>query len=91
MIDAIQVSDSGCTKQSVISKPFFWVPTMAAAPNSSPTSTASWTFDRMAGDYGSRLEALVKRNNPGWKPGNAFDTSILDQLDGMLGGVDFRA
>ena len=47
----------------------------------------------MAGDYGSRLEALVKKNNPNWKPGDAFDfdTGILDQLDGTLGGVDFRA
>ncbi len=54
-------------------------------------SSASWTLDRMAGDYGSRLEALVKQNNPGWKPGDAFDTSILDQLDGTLGGVDFKA
>ena len=54
-------------------------------------SSASWTLDRMAGDYGSRLEALVKQNNPGWKPGDVFDTSILDQLDGTLGGVDFRA
>ncbi|MEY8427410.1 DUF3879 family protein [Lachnospiraceae bacterium 46-15] len=54
-------------------------------------SSASWTLDRMAGDYGSRLEALVKQINPGWKPGDAFDTSILDQLDGTLGGVDFKA
>lgn len=54
-------------------------------------SSASWTLDRMAGDYGSRLEALVKQNNPGWKPGDAFDTSILDQLDGTIGGVDFKA
>lgn len=54
-------------------------------------SSASWTLDRMAGDYGSRLEALVKQNNPNWKPGDTFDTSILDQLDGTLGGVDFKA
>ena len=27
-------------------------------------SSASWTLDRMARDYGSRLEALVKKNNP---------------------------
>lgn len=53
-------------------------------------SSASWTLDRMAGDYGSRLEALVKQNNPGWKSGDAFDTNILDQLDGTLGGVDFK-
>lgn len=58
---------------------------------SKPRSSASWTLDRMAGDYGSRLEALVKKNNPNWKPGDAFDTSILDQLDGTLGGVDFKA
>ena len=29
----------------------------------------SWTLGRMAGDYGSRLELLVKQNNPNWKPG----------------------
>lgn len=57
---------------------------------STQRSSASWTLDRMAGDYGSRLEALVKKNNPGWKPGDAFDASILDQLDGTLGGVDFK-
>lgn len=54
-------------------------------------SSASWTLDQMAGDYGSRLEALVKKNNPNWKPGDAFDTNVLDQLDGTLGGVDFKA
>jgi hypothetical protein len=45
----------------------------------------------MAGDYASRMETLVKENNPNWKPGDAFDTSILDQLDNTLGGVDFKA
>lgn len=30
-------------------------------------------------------------NYPGWKPAEAFDTGILDQLDGTLGGVDFKA
>ncbi len=58
---------------------------------SAQRSSASWTLQRMAGDYGSRLEALVRENNPGWKPGDAFDASILDQLDGTLGGIDFRA
>ena len=47
-------------------------------------SPASWTLGKMAGDYTSRLEALVKEINPNWKPGNAFDTSILDQLNGHL-------
>lgn len=41
----------------------------------------------MAGDYASRMETLVKKNNPGWKPGDAFDTSILDQMDDTLGGL----
>ena len=54
-------------------------------------SSASWTLDQMAGDYATRLEKLVKENNPNWKPGDAFDTSILDQLDGTLGGIDFKA
>ena len=25
-----------------------------------------------------------------WKPGDAFDTSILDQMDDTLGGLDFK-
>lgn len=54
-------------------------------------SSASWTLDRLTGDYGSRLEALVKKNDPNWKPGDAFDTSILDQLNGTFGGADFKA
>ena len=60
---------------------------------SSPDTRASacWTLQRMAGDYASRLEALVRKNNPGWTPGAAFDTSILDQLDGTLGWADFKA
>ena len=53
-------------------------------------SSASWTLGRMVGDYASRLEALVKENNPNWKPGDAFDTSILEQLNGTLGGLDIR-
>ena len=54
-------------------------------------ASASWTLIKMAGDYATRMEKLVRENNPGWKPGDAFDTSILNQLDGTLGGVDFRA
>ena len=53
-------------------------------------NSASWTLSRMAGDYASRMETLVKKNNPGWKPGDAFDTSILDQMDDTLGGLDFK-
>ena len=53
-------------------------------------NSASWTLSRMAGDYASRMETLVKKNNPGWKPGDAFDTSILDQMDDTLGGLDYK-
>ncbi|MDE5830139.1 MAG: DUF3879 family protein [Clostridia bacterium] len=57
-----------------------------------PKNCASvcWTLDNMTGDYATKLTNLVRENNPGWKPGDAFDTSILDQLDGALGGVDFK-
>ena len=53
-------------------------------------NSASWTLSRMAGDYASRMETLVKKNNPGWKPGDAFDTSILNQMDDTLCGLDFK-
>ena len=58
---------------------------------STQRNSVAWTLQRMAGDYATRMEKLVRENNPGWKPGDAFDTSILDQLDGTLGGVDFKA
>ncbi len=58
--------------------------------SSKQRNSAAWTLQRMAGDYATRLEKLVRENNSGWKPGDAFDTSILDQLDGTLGGVDFK-
>ena len=53
-------------------------------------NSASWTLSRMAGDYASRMETLVKKNNPGWKPGDAFDTSILNQMEDTLCGLDFK-
>ena len=59
--------------------------------SSKQRNSASWTLSRMAGDYASRMEALVKQNNPNWKPGDAFDSSILDELDGTLGELDFKA
>lgn len=74
----------GSKRNDVINK---YLSTLPAAQRSS----AAWTLSRMAGDYGSRLEALVKQNNPNWKPGDVFDTSILDQLDDTLGGLDFKA
>jgi len=54
-------------------------------------NSAAWTLQRMAGDYAMRMEKLVRETDSGWKPGDAFDTSILDQLDGTFGGIDFEA
>lgn len=45
----------------------------------------------MAGDYATRMKKILRENNPGWKPGDVFDTSLLDRLDGTLCGVDFKA
>ena len=45
----------------------------------------------MAGDYATRMKKIVRENNPGWNPGDVFDTSLLDRLDGTLGGADFKA
>ncbi len=42
-------------------------------------------------DYATKMEKLVRENNSGWKPGDAFDTRILGRLDGTLGEVDFKA
>ncbi len=74
----------GSKKPDVINKYLSTIP-------STQRNSAAWTLQRMAGDYATRLEKLVKENNPNWKPGDAFDTSILDQLDGTLGGIDFKA
>lgn len=53
-------------------------------------ASVSWTLDNMAGDYAKKSENFIKENIPDWKPGDAFDTSILDQFDGTLGSVDFK-
>ena len=37
-------------------------------------------ISKMAGDYVTRLEELVRKNNPNWKPGDAFDTQIPCQV-----------
>ncbi len=74
----------GSKKPDVINKYLSTIP-------SKQRNSAAWTLQRMAGDYATRMEKLVRENNPGWKPGDAFDTSILDQLDSTLGGVDFKA
>lgn len=74
----------GSKKPDVINKYLNTIP-------SEQRNSVAWTLQCMAGDYATRMEKLVRENNPGWKPGEAFGTGILDQLDGTLGGVDFKA
>ena len=38
----------------------------------------------MVGDNATSMGKLVRENNLGWKPGDAFDMSLLDQLDSLL-------
>lgn len=69
----------GSKKPDVINKYLKMLP-------SEQRNSAAWTLQRMTGDYATKMEKLVRENHPGWKPGDAFDTSILDQLDGTPGG-----
>lgn len=74
----------GSKQPNVINKYLSTIP-------SKQRNSVAWTLQRMAGDYATRMEKLVRKNNPDWKPGYVFDISILDQLDNTLGGVDFKA
>ena len=74
----------GTKRNDVINKYLNTIP-------SEQRNSAAWTLQRMAGDYATKMEKLVRENNSGWKPGDAFDTRILGRLDGTLGEVDFKA
>ena len=39
-----------------------------------------WTLEQYEGQYRSAMYAAVKAANPNWKPGQKFDTSILDNV-----------
>lgn len=55
----------GTKRNDVINKYLNTIP-------SEQRNSAAWTLQRMAGDYATRMEKLVKENNPVWKPGDAF-------------------
>ena len=42
--------------------------------------SGTWTLEQYEGQYRAAMYAAVKSANPNWKPGQAFDTSILDNV-----------
>lgn len=40
----------------------------------------TWTLQQYEGQYNSAMYAAVKAANPSWRPGQAFDASILDNI-----------
>ena len=42
--------------------------------------SGTWTLEQYEGQYRSAMYAAVKAANPNWKPGQKFDTSILDNV-----------
>ena len=42
--------------------------------------TPAWTLEQYEGQYRAAMYAAVKSANPNWKPGQKFDTSILDNV-----------
>ena len=40
--------------------------------------SGTWTLEQYEGQYRAAMYAAVKSANPNWKPGQAFDASILD-------------
>ena len=42
--------------------------------------SGTWTLEQYEGQYRAAMYAAVKSANPNWKPGQIFDTSILDNV-----------
>ena len=42
--------------------------------------SGTWTLEQYEGQYRAAMYAAVKSANPNWKPGQKFDTSILDNV-----------
>ena len=43
-------------------------------------ASGTWTLEQYEGQYRAAMYAAVKSANPNWKPGQKFDTSILDNV-----------
>ena len=42
--------------------------------------SGTWTLEQYEGQYRAAMYAAVKSANPNWKPGQKFDSSILDNV-----------
>ena len=42
--------------------------------------SGTWTLEQYEGQHRAAMYAAVKSANPNWKPGQAFDASILDNV-----------
>ncbi|WP_208888521.1 DUF3879 family protein [Roseburia intestinalis] len=53
--------------------------------------SGTWTLEQYEGQYRAAMYAAVKSANPNWKPGQAFDASILDNVTRELCVDSFAA
>ena len=65
---------NGTTKRSDIFKDY------QLSVNKDKRLSGTWTLEQYEGQYRSAMYAAVKAANPNWKPGQKFDTSILDNV-----------
>ena len=49
-------------------------------PKYAAALSGTWTLEQYEGQYRAAMYAAVKSANPNWKPGQKFDTSILDNV-----------
>ena len=68
------VSNGDTTKRSDIFKDY------QLSVNKDKRLSGTWTLEQYEGQYRSAMYAAVKSANPNWKPGQKFDTSILDNV-----------
>ena len=68
------VSNGDTTKRSDIFKDY------QLSVNKDKRLSGTWTLEQYEGQYRSAMYAAVKAANPNWKPGQKFDTSILDNV-----------
>ena len=68
------VSNGDTTKRSDIFKDY------QLSVNKDKRLSGTWTLEQYEGQYRSAMYVAVKAANPNWKPGQKFDTSILDNV-----------
>ena len=68
------VSNGDTTKRSDIFKDY------QLSVNKDKRLCGTWTLEQYEGQYRSAMYVAVKAANPNWKPGQKFDTSILDNV-----------